>query len=176
MAAQKIRFEVFKRDGFSCQYCGRTPPVVVLQLDHIHPVSKGGKTELDNLITACFDCNIGKSNRELTALPQSVAQKAEIIKEREAQLRSFRRLQAAVKRRETLDVQAIESCFKSSFPTREFTDSFRDQMRRIFLQKLPKEQLEEDMHKACYKFHTDPGRSLDYFCGICWNRIKGRGW
>lgn len=36
------RFDIFKRDGFTCQYCGKQPPGVVLHVDHITPVSKGG--------------------------------------------------------------------------------------------------------------------------------------
>lgn len=54
------RFEVFARDGFTCQYCGQRPPDVVLEADHIHPVSKGGSDDIINLITSCFDCNRGK--------------------------------------------------------------------------------------------------------------------
>jgi 5-methylcytosine-specific restriction endonuclease McrA len=58
MAVSKsIRFEIFARDTFTCQYCGRRPPDVVLELDHIHPVSKGGSDEVINLITSCYDCN-----------------------------------------------------------------------------------------------------------------------
>ena len=34
--SKKMRFDVFKRDGFQCQYCGSTPPSVVLEVDHIH--------------------------------------------------------------------------------------------------------------------------------------------
>ncbi|MDV5225355.1 HNH endonuclease [Providencia rettgeri] len=62
---KKIRFEVFKRDGFKCQYCGQSAPDVVLRVDHINPVSKGGDNDLMNLITACDGCNQGKSDREL---------------------------------------------------------------------------------------------------------------
>lgn len=63
---KKIRFEVFKRDAFTCQYCGKKAPDVVLEVDHIKPVSKGGKNELLNLVTACFECNRGKRNIELS--------------------------------------------------------------------------------------------------------------
>ena len=63
--SKKVRFEIFKRDSFACQYCGRQPPEVVLEVDHIHPVSKGGTTEPLNLVTSCQDCNRGKSDREL---------------------------------------------------------------------------------------------------------------
>lgn len=62
----KLRFEVFKRDQFKCQYCGKAAPDVILHVDHINPVSKGGDNELINLITSCMDCNLGKSDRLLT--------------------------------------------------------------------------------------------------------------
>lgn len=63
---KKIRFEVFKRDSFKCQYCGAAAPDVLLEVDHIQPVSKGGAGDILNLITACQSCNSGKSNRELS--------------------------------------------------------------------------------------------------------------
>lgn len=58
--SKKTRFEVFKRDKFKCQYCGSNAPEVLLQIDHINPVSNGGKNNILNLITACFSCNNGK--------------------------------------------------------------------------------------------------------------------
>ena len=62
---QKIRFEIFKRDSFTCQYCGQEAPNVVLNVDHINPVKNGGDNDITNLITSCFDCNSGKSARLL---------------------------------------------------------------------------------------------------------------
>jgi hypothetical protein len=64
--SKKVRFEVFKRDSFTCQYCGRSAPDILLEVDHIEPKSKGGADDLLNLVTSCEDCNRGKSNRELT--------------------------------------------------------------------------------------------------------------
>lgn len=65
--AQSIRFEVLKRDNYRCQICGRTAQDdnVKLQVDHKLAKSKGGTDTLDNLWTLCFDCNIGKSAKEL---------------------------------------------------------------------------------------------------------------
>lgn len=57
---KSLRFEIFARDAFTCQYCGQKPPEVVLEVDHIHPVSKGGEDISINLITSCFACNRGK--------------------------------------------------------------------------------------------------------------------
>ncbi len=62
---KSVRFEVFKRDGFTCQYCGAKAPNVVLHVDHIHPVAGGGDNNIMNLITSCFSCNSGKSDRTL---------------------------------------------------------------------------------------------------------------
>lgn len=65
---KSLRFEIFARDGFTCQYCGTRPPDVVLELDHIHPVSKGGDDEPINLITSCYDCNRGKRAKILSEI------------------------------------------------------------------------------------------------------------
>lgn len=64
--SKSTRFEVFKRDEFTCQYCGRTSPAVILEVDHIVPVSKGGTNDLMNLITSCRDCNRGKGAKSLS--------------------------------------------------------------------------------------------------------------
>lgn len=58
----KLRFEIFKRDNFTCQYCGRKSPDVILEVDHIFPKSKGGLNKKENYKTACKDCNIGKGD------------------------------------------------------------------------------------------------------------------
>lgn len=66
--SKRTRFEIFKRDGFTCQYCGKIPPGIVLEVDHIHPRSKGGTDDSINLTTSCADCNRGKSDRVLGSI------------------------------------------------------------------------------------------------------------
>ncbi len=56
----KVRFAVMKRDHFTCVYCGRRPPAVELNVDHAKSKNHGGSSEMDNLVTACFECNNGK--------------------------------------------------------------------------------------------------------------------
>lgn len=58
--SKRLRFEVFKRDNFTCQYCGAKPPDTVLEVDHVHPRSLGGRDLIENLKTACWNCNRGK--------------------------------------------------------------------------------------------------------------------
>ena len=74
-----MRFEVLKRDKFTCQYCGKQSPDVVLHLDHIKPVSKGGKNTLLNLVTSCVDCNLGKGARELNDESEIEKQKQQLL-------------------------------------------------------------------------------------------------
>lgn len=62
---KSTRFEVFKRDHFTCQYCGRKSPEVILEVDHILPVAEGGTNEILNLVTSCRDCNRGKGKKKL---------------------------------------------------------------------------------------------------------------
>jgi HNH endonuclease len=62
------RFEILKRDGFTCQYCGRKPPEVVLNVDHIIAVYNGGTNDPTNLITSCVPCNQGKGAIPLEAV------------------------------------------------------------------------------------------------------------
>ena len=59
-----LRYDIMKRDNFRCQICGRTQKDgVTLEVDHIKPISKGGKTEPNNLRTLCWDCNRGKADK-----------------------------------------------------------------------------------------------------------------
>ncbi|WP_439582432.1 homing endonuclease associated repeat-containing protein [Dyadobacter bucti] len=61
----KLRYQVLKRDNFSCVQCGASPAkgyLGELHIDHIKAWSKGGKTEIINLQTLCVQCNLGKSN------------------------------------------------------------------------------------------------------------------
>ena len=62
----RLRLKVLKRDDFKCVFCGRSPAInsgVVLHIDHILPVAKGGATRLENLQTLCSKCNLGKSDK-----------------------------------------------------------------------------------------------------------------
>lgn len=86
--SKKLRFEVFKRDKFTCQYCGKQAPNVILEADHINPVSKGGTNELLNLTTSCYDCNRGKTNTKLDDDSVVVKQRKqlELLQERREQI------------------------------------------------------------------------------------------
>ena len=95
----KLRFEVFKRDSFTCQYCGQSAPNVVLEVDHLLPVSKGGDNDILNLITSCWTCNNGKSNILLTDNTMLEKQKAQLDELNEKRLQ----LEMMIEWRESLN-------------------------------------------------------------------------
>lgn len=66
MPPRTVRFNrrnIFTRDSFTCQYCGKRPPKDELTIDHVIPVSRGGKSTWDNVVLACTKCNVKKSNK-----------------------------------------------------------------------------------------------------------------
>ncbi len=57
------RRNIFERDRYTCQYCGRTPVRSELSVDHVVPRSRGGGTTWSNVVLACTECNTRKSDR-----------------------------------------------------------------------------------------------------------------
>lgn len=166
------RFNVFKRDSFTCQYCSAKPPKVPLEVDHIIPVCKGGSNSIDNLITACFDCNRGKAGNELTNVPLAISEKIEMLKLATSQYRVYQKLLDVQKKQNEHEIKIIEDIYTSSYPEWCFNDKFKISVRN-FISKLGIEEVSDAMERSCLgRFNSNT--SLRYFCGICWNKIKER--
>lgn len=86
-----LRFDILSRDWFSCVYCGAKAPEVLLEIDHILPVSKGGKNDIANLCSACRPCNSGKraKNIEDKKVWENITKAVEDMKEKEKQLKEY---------------------------------------------------------------------------------------
>ena len=62
--SESLRYDILKRDGFRCTICGASSrDGVKLHVDHIIPISKGGRSEEANLRTLCSRCNLGKKDK-----------------------------------------------------------------------------------------------------------------
>ncbi len=57
------RINIYARDGYKCQYCGKKEKIADLTYDHVLPKSRGGKTKWNNIVTCCYDCNSKKRDR-----------------------------------------------------------------------------------------------------------------
>ena len=109
--SKKLRFEVFKRDSFTCQYCGRKAPDVVLEVDHIKPVAEGCKNTLLNLVTSCIECNRGKGKHLLTEnqVLEKERKQLEVMQERREQLKMMMEWKEELVQLEDEQVNYIES-------------------------------------------------------------------
>ena len=63
------RIRVFERDGYLCRYCHKQLTRLTATLDHVTPVAEGGDNSLENLVTACLDCNSRKNMRAVGDIP-----------------------------------------------------------------------------------------------------------
>lgn len=111
--SKKLRFEVFKRDSFTCQYCGVVAPDVILHVDHICPVSAGGDNDITNLITSCQECNSGKGARTLDDDSTLAKQRVQLeeLNARRLQLEMMLEWRAGLKQIDTSQVEAIANEF-----------------------------------------------------------------
>ncbi|MCK9628489.1 MAG: HNH endonuclease [Bacteroidales bacterium] len=167
----KDRFEVFKRDGFTCAYCGHHPPDVTLEVDHIIPVKEGGSDDQENLVTACWDCNRGKGAKPLEAEPPALPdlkKRAELIKERERQLRAYHEArQEIVERREAQFDEAWTHWFdvwgRETMP-RWHTPW--ESTLRTYIDKLGLAEVIEAMDIARARFNYISTNAVRYFAGV----------
>lgn len=112
--SKKTRFEVFKRDLFKCQYCGRSSPEVILHVDHIQPVAEGGGNNILNLITSCQDCNAGKGARLIgdNAAIEKQKKALEEMAERRDQLSMMLKWRNEMKNLEDSEIDMVETQIK----------------------------------------------------------------
>jgi len=167
--SKKTRFEVFKRDGFSCQYCGAHPPGVLLHVDHIVAVAVGGTNAIDNLVTACEPCNQGKGARDLKVVPQSLAEKAKAVAEREAQLAGFHAILEAKAQRLEDETWRVLRVLHGPDCNSVRRDEHRSTKR--FVERLGVHSVLEAADIALGS-RVSEWKRFRYFCAVCWNRIR----
>jgi hypothetical protein len=128
-----IRFEVFKRDSFKCQYCGASAPDVRLHVDHINPVSNSGANDIVNLVTSCVGCNLGKSDKLLSenaAVNKSRSQ-LEALQERREQLGMMMSWQEDLQALKETVLEKISSKWESVAPGFGINENGQQRLKKI---------------------------------------------
>ena len=169
-----MRFEVFKRDSFTCQYCGKSAPDVTLHIDHIEPVSKGGKTTLMNLITSCSDCNLGKSDRVLddnAAVSRAKKQAGELAARKE-QIEMMSKWYKSLATAETVQVDIISERI-NELTGYELNENGRRDVR-LWLKKYTTDEIMEavDLSQRYLQSQGDGTFTSDSF-ELAFKRIPG---
>lgn len=168
--SKKLRFEVFKRDMFTCQYCGRKAPDVVLHIDHIKPVAKGGRNEIMNLVTSCIDCNLGKGAKTLS--DQSVVERqrkqAEYLAQRREQIEMLRNWQLEMLEQENLEIDAVDTLVKKlTDGKKSLSEHGRNSTVRPLLKKYGLQFVMDSLREGFITYNSDIERTLNKLSGIC---------
>lgn len=180
--SKRTRFEVFKRDRFTCQYCGKRPPEVVLEVDHVKPRVEGGSDDPLNLTTACLPCNRGKAGIPLDKVAPALDELEVLasIQEMLERSLSLEKSVAVSKRKKQAEDEALSTVlewWEEAFGTvsNVETTSMRRFLRSVGMDGI-REGIEATEALWARKSHWMGGGSHQlwkYFCGVCWKMIKG---
>ena len=176
---QTIRFEVFKRDKFTCQYCGKSAPDVILEIDHIIPVSKGGSNDIMNLVTACRECNRGKTNKNLDDNSTVRIQKKQLddLQERREQLEMMVTWRQALTNDIDIEVDAIDVLIGTQADNEQahLTDNGKKSVRKL-IRRFGFNEVYTAFEIALSQYRSSTREELEYAFmkvgGICYNRKK----
>lgn len=170
----KLRFEVFKRDDFTCRYCGRKTPAVVLEVDHVIPVAEGGGDEIENLVTSCWECNSGKGKRLLDVMNAEgdVHEKAAALLEREMQLREYNEVRQKIRERENADIQRVLEAWAQHWPGGQPDYWPNEPQIRSLLNEISVVDLVDAVAIASDKI-TPTFARVKYFFGVAYTRARG---
>jgi HNH endonuclease len=176
--SKTLRFEVFKRDSFKCQYCGAEAPNVLLHIDHIKPVAAGGTNDLTNLITACLPCNLGKRDVPLNdqvAVSKARAQMDE-LQERREQLELMMQWRESLRDLDQEVVERLAQYWHKYTPGWSLNDNGKQSIKK-WLQQFSADEICKSMDSSAtsyLKFNGD-GKvteeswvtAFDKILGIC---------
>lgn len=163
---KRLRFEVLRRDKFTCLYCGKSSPNVILEVDHVVPVVDGGTNDLQNLATSCFECNRGKSTKPVGVFNVETMPSFEQMELHRIQVEEFIEYTKFVK--ESQDQLALEVWrifgYSRAVDSR-ITSGIISQIKSI--------GFEETVHVAHISASRKDGDLWNrymYFCGVCRNK------
>lgn len=130
--SKKLRFSIFERDKFICQYCGKSPDThdVTLQVDHVVSVKDGGDNEVGNLVTSCFDCNSGKGAKTVIKYkqtPEDIKAQLEMARERLEQVRAMIDAKNKIK---NIEKEIV------AHKVKEFEDLIGEDYNNVLIEKL----------------------------------------
>lgn len=171
--SKRLRFEVLRRDGHTCRYCGRGAPEVKLTVDHVIAEALGGRDEPTNLVAACADCNSGKSATPVDA--------ATVVDVAEDALRWARAVaQAADEMLADLQArQADRSAFEARWKNWSLDGGravplpvdWRQAVDRFVAAGLPLPVLLDCIDAAMTNQKVRHDNLFRYTCGIAWARV-----
>jgi HNH endonuclease len=173
--SKRLRYEVFRRDNHACRYCGATAPQAKLTVDHVVPTSLGGTDEPSNLLTACSDCNFGKSaSTPDAALVTDVS--ADALRWGRAVTEAARILEREYQERVDLHRQFQDAWDAWTYgyknpQTFPLPSGWEKSIDSILAAGLPMPVLTECVDLAMAVKHVRADSLFRYMCGIAWRKV-----
>jgi len=172
--SKTTRTEVFKRDSFTCQYCGLKAPDVILHLDHIHPVAEGGDNDILNLITSCAGCNLGKGKRLLSddTVVEKRRKQLEDLQERREQIEMMLEWHRGMTKARNAEAEA--ACAYLNELLSSFGLTLSTTYARNVAKLVRRFGLQEVLHSCDIAFasYYEPSEALQKLGGIAENRKR----
>lgn len=166
--SNRLRFEVLRRDNFTCHYCGRKPPQVEMTLDHVNPRALGGQDVPENLVAACTECNGGKTSVPPDAeLVASVAAIDEVFQD--AMHRATKAVLANIEREKDALASFRRRWERWTYPddsTIPLPDWWERSVRGLWRRSVQWELIEHAILIAMTNPDVKPDGKFPYFLGV----------
>jgi hypothetical protein len=174
--SKRLRYEILRRDNFTCRYCGARSAETPLEVDHVIPEALGGKTESDNLAAACADCNAGKA--ATSPDDQRVAQVSQDALRWSEAMRNA----AAVQARDRAERESLVSFFRWRWDTWTTDDGetmplptdWPDAIARFHSLSVEMELIQDAVDITARASRVGYGNEFRYFCGIVYRKLEQR--
>jgi hypothetical protein len=174
---KKTRFEVFKRDGFKCVYCGACAPETMLVVDHIDPVANGGANEIVNYATACQPCNAGKSDRKLddNSVLQKQRRQLDELSTRREQLKMMLAWRNSLKQGIEDELECVRTTWAENVPGWTISSDLAMKLTRKLLKKYGVVAVLDAIEISAenYAKRDAEGRVSSEFAQLAWKKIGG---
>jgi hypothetical protein len=168
--SKRLRFEILRRDNYTCRYCGKNAAETELHVDHVLAVALGGKDEATNLVTSCEPCNTGKASiAPDSALVADIEEKA-LLWDRALALSVEHRLAALDEQRQLIEWFEDEWIFRHDFAA-PMPDDWEASLIRFAAHGLPVPEIDDALNVA-YAAPVKPESMWRYFCGVCWRKVE----
>lgn len=170
----RLRFEILRRDGFRCSYCGAKPQQRELHVDHVVAKTLGGTDTPENLASSCQDCNLGKASTTLEG-PAVTAVDQRAVQYREA-ISSAAQIQVNLREGEDRFVGAFRENWDSRATDHDLVappePGWESGLLRFLRLGVPEEELHA-LTRVAMDAHRVPGaKKWTYFCGCCWRAVE----
>jgi hypothetical protein len=156
---KSLKYKIFRRDNFTCQYCGKQTPKVVLNVDSLIPITSVSTNNETELITVCQDCC-----NERQAIP---------VNERQEQIEAYEKFLLERQKEQSIVIEELGEYWSLLCDNQyELNEHGLESLKKFLVHLVPFE-IRESMDIAADKIPNENiGERFKYFCGICHNKIR----